>query len=166
MELSGVEAVDITVEDSGMEGGVARDSEALTLLDNPHTRAAILNELMEVRPAAGGTVRPAAGGTVRPAAGGTVRPAAGGPCVQRLGDRASSGWGTVRPAAGGPCVRRLGGLCVQRLGDRTSSGWGTVRPAAGGPCVRRLGGGGGLLCVHCAGDLWHQEAKRGASQEM
>jgi len=48
VDLSSVEPVDITVEDSGLEGGVARDTEALTLLDNPSTRAVLVNELMEL----------------------------------------------------------------------------------------------------------------------
>ena len=115
-----------------MEGGVARDSEALTLLDNPHTRTAILNELMEVRPAAGGPC---------------VR-RLGGPCVQRLG-------GPCAQRLGGPCVRRLGGPCVRRLG-------GPCVRRLGGPCVRRLGGtvraatgwgGGAVKCALCRGSL-------------
>lgn len=36
------------VESSGTEGGVAKDMEALTLLDNPNTRSAFIDELNEV----------------------------------------------------------------------------------------------------------------------
>lgn len=38
----------ITVESSGMEGGVARNSEALTVLDSPAYREQFLDELFEV----------------------------------------------------------------------------------------------------------------------
>lgn len=38
----------ITVESSGMEGGVARNSEALTVLDSPIYREQFLDELFEV----------------------------------------------------------------------------------------------------------------------
>jgi hypothetical protein len=37
------------VESSGTEGGVAKDMEALTLLDNPSTRNTFIDELNEVR---------------------------------------------------------------------------------------------------------------------
>jgi hypothetical protein len=36
------------VQFSGTEGGVARDKEAVTILDNPETRNTFINELMEV----------------------------------------------------------------------------------------------------------------------
>lgn len=36
------------VQSSGTEGGVARDKEALTILDNLETRNTFINELMEV----------------------------------------------------------------------------------------------------------------------
>lgn len=39
----------ITVESSGMEGGVARNSEALTVLDSPIHREQFLDELFEVK---------------------------------------------------------------------------------------------------------------------
>ncbi|XP_037073782.1 CDK5 regulatory subunit-associated protein 3-like [Pollicipes pollicipes] len=48
VDLTAVEVAGITVEHSGLEGGVARDTEALSLLDNPHTRTVIVNELMEL----------------------------------------------------------------------------------------------------------------------
>ncbi|RZC38538.1 hypothetical protein BDFB_013304 [Asbolus verrucosus] len=38
----------IVVEKSGMDGGIAKGTEALTLLDNPKTRDQIINELMEL----------------------------------------------------------------------------------------------------------------------
>jgi hypothetical protein len=38
----------IVVECSGTEGGVARDTEALTLLDNPTTRNLFIDDLSEV----------------------------------------------------------------------------------------------------------------------
>ena len=41
-------ALDIVVEDGGTSGGVARDSEALSILDNRRTRMAILDELTEL----------------------------------------------------------------------------------------------------------------------
>merc|ERR1712117_676306 len=41
-------AVEITVEDGGVSGGVARDSDALSLLDNRRTRTLILDELAEL----------------------------------------------------------------------------------------------------------------------
>ena len=40
--------VEITVEDGGISGGVARDSDALSLLDNRRTRTLILDELAEL----------------------------------------------------------------------------------------------------------------------
>ena len=43
------EGVVITLEESGNEGGVARDSDALTLLDNRKTRNLILDELHELQ---------------------------------------------------------------------------------------------------------------------
>jgi hypothetical protein len=36
------------VESSGTEGGVAKDMEAFTLLDNPNTRNTFVDELNEV----------------------------------------------------------------------------------------------------------------------
>lgn len=39
----------IVVESAGMEGGVAKDSYALTILDNPKTRIMILDDLMELQ---------------------------------------------------------------------------------------------------------------------
>lgn len=42
-------SVDIVVEDGGLEGGVARESEALSLLDNRQTRTLILDELTELQ---------------------------------------------------------------------------------------------------------------------
>jgi hypothetical protein len=36
------------IESSGTEGGVAKDKEALTILDNPETRNTFIDELMEV----------------------------------------------------------------------------------------------------------------------
>lgn len=39
----------ITVESSGMEGGVAKNGEALTVLDSPIYREQFLDELFEVR---------------------------------------------------------------------------------------------------------------------
>ncbi|KAJ3662318.1 hypothetical protein Zmor_006673 [Zophobas morio] len=38
----------IVVEKSGMDGGIAKGTEALTVLDNPKTRDQIINELMEL----------------------------------------------------------------------------------------------------------------------
>lgn len=38
----------IVVEKSGLDGGIARGVEALTILDNPKTREAIINELVEL----------------------------------------------------------------------------------------------------------------------
>lgn len=38
----------IVVEKSGLDGGVARGTEALTILDNPKTRETIINELVEL----------------------------------------------------------------------------------------------------------------------
>lgn len=38
----------ITVESSGMEGGLAKNNEALTVLDNPSHREQFLDELFEV----------------------------------------------------------------------------------------------------------------------
>ena len=40
--------IDITVEDGGVSGGIARDSDALSLLDNRRTRTLILDELAEL----------------------------------------------------------------------------------------------------------------------
>lgn len=40
--------VEITVEDGGVSGGIARDSDALSLLDNRRTRTLILDELAEL----------------------------------------------------------------------------------------------------------------------
>ena len=40
--------VDIVIEDSGVEGGVARGTEALSILDNRRTRNLILDELYEL----------------------------------------------------------------------------------------------------------------------
>lgn len=37
------------VEDSGVSGGVAKGTDALTLLYNPKTRAQLIDELFEVR---------------------------------------------------------------------------------------------------------------------
>ncbi|KAF2347949.1 CDK5 regulatory subunit-associated protein 3 [Trinorchestia longiramus] len=45
---AGAAAAEITVEDSGVSGGVARESEALSLLLNPTTRSKILNDLYEL----------------------------------------------------------------------------------------------------------------------
>lgn len=41
-------AIGITVEDGGVSGGVARDSEALSMLDNRRTRTVLLDELSEL----------------------------------------------------------------------------------------------------------------------
>jgi len=49
VEGSEEEGVVITLEESGNEGGVARDSDALTLLDNRKTRNLILDELHELQ---------------------------------------------------------------------------------------------------------------------
>lgn len=38
----------ITIESSGMEGGVAKNNEALSVLDHPHYRDQFLDELFEV----------------------------------------------------------------------------------------------------------------------
>lgn len=38
----------ITIESSGMEGGVAKNNEALTVLDSPNHREQFLDELFEV----------------------------------------------------------------------------------------------------------------------
>ena len=46
--LTCTEDVDIVVESDGVEGGIARDNEALTLLDYHKTRNAFIDELMEV----------------------------------------------------------------------------------------------------------------------
>ena len=41
-------AADIVVEESGVEGGIARDTEALSILDNRRTRNLVLDELHEL----------------------------------------------------------------------------------------------------------------------
>nr|CAG4644866.1 EOG090X07S9 [Leptodora kindtii] len=46
--LTCTEDVDIVVESDGVEGGIARDNEALTLLDYHKTRNAFIDELMEL----------------------------------------------------------------------------------------------------------------------
>lgn len=38
----------IVVEESGVDGGIARGEEALTILDNPNTREKIINDLLEI----------------------------------------------------------------------------------------------------------------------
>ena len=43
-----VETAGITVEDDGIEGGVARNEEALSILENSQTREEFINELVEV----------------------------------------------------------------------------------------------------------------------
>ncbi|XP_071533385.1 CDK5 regulatory subunit-associated protein 3-like isoform X1 [Panulirus ornatus] len=47
-EVDNVETVDIVVEDSGVAGGVAKNSEALSILLNPDTRNQFINELHEL----------------------------------------------------------------------------------------------------------------------
>jgi hypothetical protein len=47
LEVS-LEDAGITVEGSGVEGGTARDEDALTLLDNPKTRNALVDDLCEL----------------------------------------------------------------------------------------------------------------------
>jgi hypothetical protein len=47
VEIS-LEESGIVVEKSGMDGGIARGTDALTVLDNPKTRDQIINELMEL----------------------------------------------------------------------------------------------------------------------
>jgi len=49
IDFSAVDMSDIVVEEGGMAGGVARDEEALSLLDNRRTRAIIIDELEELR---------------------------------------------------------------------------------------------------------------------
>ena len=49
IDFSAVDMSDIVVEEGGMAGGVARDEEALRLLDNRRTRAIIIDELEELR---------------------------------------------------------------------------------------------------------------------
>jgi len=44
-----VETSGIVLEDDGLEGGVARNEEALSLLENPETRNFFIDELLEVR---------------------------------------------------------------------------------------------------------------------
>lgn len=44
-DIEGVDTSTIVVEEGGMAGGVARDDEALSLLDNRRTRTLILDEL-------------------------------------------------------------------------------------------------------------------------
>ena len=41
--------LDIVVQDAGVEGGVAKDNEALTLLDYHKTRGMFVDDIMEVR---------------------------------------------------------------------------------------------------------------------
>lgn len=48
LQAEDIETVDIVVEDSGVAGGVAKDSEALSLILNPKTRSQFINELYEV----------------------------------------------------------------------------------------------------------------------
>ena len=43
-----METCDIVVEEGGLAGGVAREEEALTMLDNRRSRALILDELEEL----------------------------------------------------------------------------------------------------------------------
>ena len=43
-----VETAGITLEDDGIEGGVARNEEALSVLENSQTREEFMNELVEV----------------------------------------------------------------------------------------------------------------------
>jgi len=47
-DIEGVDTSTIVVEEGGMAGGVARDDEALSLLDNRRTRTLILDELEEL----------------------------------------------------------------------------------------------------------------------
>ena len=49
IDFSAVDMSAIVVEEGGMAGGVARDEEALSLLDNRRTRAIIIDELEELR---------------------------------------------------------------------------------------------------------------------
>jgi len=49
IDFSAVDMSDIVVEEGGMAGGVAKDEEALSLLDNRRTRAIIIDELEELR---------------------------------------------------------------------------------------------------------------------
>ncbi|XP_037779310.1 CDK5 regulatory subunit-associated protein 3-like [Penaeus monodon] len=48
VDVNDVATVDIVVEDSGVSGGVAKGTEALTLLYNPKTRAQLIDELYEL----------------------------------------------------------------------------------------------------------------------
>jgi len=48
LELDNVDTSAIVVEEGGIQGGVARDDEALSLLDNRRTRTLILDELEEL----------------------------------------------------------------------------------------------------------------------
>ena len=43
-----VETSGITLEDDGIEGGVARHDEALTVLENTQVREEFINEIVEV----------------------------------------------------------------------------------------------------------------------
>lgn len=43
-----IKDIGITIESSGMEGGVAKNNEALTVLDSPNHREQFLDELFEV----------------------------------------------------------------------------------------------------------------------
>jgi len=49
IDFSAVDMSEIVVEEGGMAGGVAKDEEALSLLDNRRTRAIIIDELEELR---------------------------------------------------------------------------------------------------------------------
>ena len=49
IDFSAVDMSDIVVEEGGMAGGVAKDEEALSILDNRRTRAIIIDELEELR---------------------------------------------------------------------------------------------------------------------
>lgn len=48
VDVNDVATVDIVVEDSGVSGGVAKGTDALTLLYNPKTRAQLIDELFEL----------------------------------------------------------------------------------------------------------------------
>jgi len=48
LELDDIDTSAIVVEDGGISGGVARDQEALSLLDNRRTRALIIDEMEEL----------------------------------------------------------------------------------------------------------------------
>ena len=47
-ESEDVNTLDIVVEDGGVAGGVAKDAEALSILDNRHTRTLIIDDLTEL----------------------------------------------------------------------------------------------------------------------